>query len=150
MGYVLHAFVCKQPVADIMVARFKEAIRVDLRQGVALIPMTEALCDEIGQEVDSPRVGNFTYLNEKIEAKVLETIGEQVMAYLEADYFGGEGGQMVICWEDKKRILSMFDVVHGQINVVLQKLEVERGDAYDEFAAVDLGRHRSMEEWVND
>jgi hypothetical protein len=84
------------------------------------------------------------------------------VAYLETDYFGGEGDQASIVWAAGQVVLGPLHTSRrwlneelvgpppGQraINQALRRLGVERGAAYDEFEALELGRLRSTDDWA--
>ena len=82
------------------------------------------------------------------------------VAYLEADIFGGTGTQATVLWRNGEVCLGP---VSGEFtataphpsssrqwpfNQALRELGVDRGDAFDEFDAVGLGRWRHTEDWV--
>jgi hypothetical protein len=77
----------------------------------------------------------------------LSVIGNRSIAYIEAEYFGGNGSQKAIIWKDNKR-LSVFPDSRDAINKILQILSVTPDKRKDEFDTVGLGRYRDMEEWV--
>ena len=70
-------------------------------------------------------------------------------AYVEAEYFGGSGGQSAVVWS---RGAESLPPTHSPeaINTALRLLGVSRGTFHDEFGAVGLPRHRHTEEWLSD
>ena len=42
------------------------------------------------------------------------------------------------------------DLPDGAINIALRKLGVLRGSSHDEFDAVELGKHRHNESWIEE
>jgi len=117
--YVLQAFICKSIDTDCLTERFDKAIKVEIGQGIALIPMTEDLFDQINEFEFSAPVDSFAYLTENIENTILLAINGRQFSYIEAEYFGGSGGQIAIIWQDNKRLQILS---HGQdrINQVLR------------------------------
>jgi hypothetical protein len=83
--------------------KFGKAVSVDLGQGLSLVPMTEELFDQINNFCSSPSVDKFEHMTENVEQKVLDAIGDRKLAYIEAEYFGGEGGQIAIIWNNNRR-----------------------------------------------
>lgn len=77
---------------------------IELGQGISIIPFTEQLYDEINKFVKSDTILSFEYFTSNIEQQILKTIGLRKIAYVEAEYFGGEGGQIGIIWEDGQRV----------------------------------------------
>ena len=91
MGYYLQAFICKHTDSNILTDRFDKAKKIEIGQGLSLIPMTEELFDQINEFLESNSVGKFEYLTDNIETKILQLIADKKLAYVEAEYFGGEG-----------------------------------------------------------
>jgi hypothetical protein len=148
MGYYLEAFICKTQDADLITNRFTKAVSVELDDHLSMIPMTEELFDEINQLSSSPSIGNFQYITENVEQKVLDSIGVQRFAYVEAEYFGGEGGQMSIVWNNNERI-QLLAFGDGRINTVLKDFGVIARGGNDEFTMVGLLRQRHTKDWLD-
>jgi hypothetical protein len=82
---------------------------------------------------------------------------ERSLAYLEADYFGGTGSQSAQVWDDGHVTLGPLHLAENQphpptgtpISRALQRLGVDKGNHYDEFDAVGLGRHRDTDDWLD-
>ena len=149
MGYYLQAFICKHTDSNILTDRFDKAKKIEIGQGLSLIPMTEELFDQINEFLESNSVGKFEYLTDNIETKILQLIADKKLAYVEAEYFGGEGGQMAIIWNNQKRE-SFFEYGHECINRVLKDFGVKHKISKDEFDTLELGRYRNTIDWVED
>lgn len=149
MGYYLQAFICKQTETNIFTENFDKAKKVIIDQGLSLIPMTEELFDQINNFVVSNSVDKFEYLTDSIETKVLQLMGDKKLAYVEAEYFGGQGGQISIIWGNHKRE-HLFSYGQDCINKVLKDFGVQAKSGNDEFDTVGLGRHRNTIDWVED
>jgi hypothetical protein len=69
------------------------------------------------------------------------------VAYIEAEFFGGTGGQSAVAWSGGSRVLGPL---HAQeaINETLRFLGVRADGARDEFDAVGLGRYRDTADWI--
>jgi|GEM_PF-1141403 len=147
MGYYLEAFICKIQDASLLADQFNNAVAVELTDELSLIPMTEALFDEVNELSSSPSIENFQFMTEKVEQKVLDAIGYSKFAYVEAEYFGGEGRQMAVTWNNNGRtqLLSFGD---GRINAVLKEFGVVAQNGYDEFSIAGLLRHRQTKDWL--
>jgi hypothetical protein len=146
MGYYLQAFICKQTDSSALTSYFDKAKSVSIGQGMILIPMTEDFFDQINNSVVSGSIANFEYLTENMENEILKCIGDKKIAYVEAEYFGGEGGQSAICWENKKR-QYILPYGHEKINQVLKDFGVKIKLGKDEFETLGLNRHRHTREW---
>jgi hypothetical protein len=149
MGYYLQAFICKTTDADCLTNVYDKAISVDMGQGVSLIPMTENLFDQINEGKVSADVGDLVYMTENIEHKILTVIGARPFSYVEAEYFGGQGAQEAIIWQDGKRF-QLLPSDQDRINHVLKYFGVVVDKGGDEFNALGFGRHRYTENWIDE
>ncbi|WP_424185371.1 hypothetical protein ACOBQX_26230 [Actinokineospora sp. G85] len=78
------------------------------------------------------------------------------VAYVEAEFFGGPGTQSAQVWDGGKVVLGPLHLAEGEpspaegspISQALRRLGVTKGDHFDEFDAVGLGRHRDTEDWL--
>jgi len=143
MSYVLHALIGKSETLKANGSLFQSARIVSLEQDIAIIPLTDKICEEVGV---SSEIENFYKLSPEIEkwAQRISTAG--FVAYIEAEFFGGDGSQSAIAWNAGSRVL---EPIHEQnaINRVLKLLGVDRKNAHDEFDAVGLGKHRDTNDW---
>ena len=111
--------------------------------------MTEHLYDQMNDLIVSNSVDDFEYLTDNIEANVLQKIGDRKIAYVEAEYFGGEGGQIAVIWENNKRE-KVLDYGQNKINEVLKDFGVIAENGGDEFSTLGFGLHRHTREWLED
>jgi len=149
MGYYLQAFICRRVDTSLLTKKYNKALAVDLRQDLSLIPMTEELFEQINSFSSSTSVDKFEFMTENVERNVLAAIGNNTFAYVEAEYFGGEGGQIAIIWDNNKR-QRLLSFGHDKINEVLKYFGVAASQGQDEFLTVGLGLHRNTTDWVKD
>ncbi len=71
------------------------------------------------------------------------------VAYVEAEFFGGEGAQACVLFSESKS-LSPPLVDRDAINHALRWLGVQRDPSNDEFTVAGLGRHRNTADWLNE
>ena len=147
MGYYLKAFIGNHADLSILTDRFVNATQVDIGQGLALIPMIDELFDEINNLNEEGVIENFELLNEKIEADVLSLINNAKLAYVEAEYFGGQGGQTAIVWNNNERD-AFFPFGQNVINQVLKIFGVVANSGQDEFLTMGFGLHRHTSDWL--
>ena len=121
--------------------------KVVIGQGLCLIPMTEDLFDQINNLAVSNSVDKFEYLTDNIESKILQIIGDKKIAYVEAEYFGGEGGQIAIIWENNKRKKNL-EYGQDKINEVLKDFGAIAEKREDEFLTLGFGLRRHTREWL--
>jgi hypothetical protein len=143
MSYFLQALIGSGPALTSGAARFKSASVVPLAQGLALIPLTERLYEDIGSENIAD---GFDKLSDAVREWAQSLSRTAPVAYVEAEFFGGSGSQSAVAWSQGKPVLLPVHAVDA-INRALQALGVQKGAAHDEFAALGLDRHRRTEEW---
>jgi hypothetical protein len=144
MAYDLQALIADEAV--IATAVPTGAVLVPLPQGKAMIPFSEKM-----REVhDIP----FLPLTDEGADAVPESITGIVqliakggrVAYVEAEFFGGDGTQASVTWETGgQHSEPLIDV--NAINVALRFLGVQVASQQDEFEALGLGRHRTTGYW---
>jgi hypothetical protein len=157
MAYQLCAMAGRQPV--IQAAGAATGVRaVELRQGIWLLPITRPLWAGGDTAGAVPFGQNFYLLSAEIEAIACQASRAGLVAYLEAEIFGGAGDQAAVAWRDGEVCLGPFTTqgwaqepsnrVQWPLNRALRELGVARGEAFDEFDAVGLGKHRHTEDWL--
>ena len=118
-----------------------------------MIPLAEDLLAEIQQSGRTPGggtvAGAFEFLLPGVEAWAQALSSDAAVAYIETEYVGGEGFERAAVWSGGKIALGPLDGA-GSINQALRALGVQPGPGTEEFELVGLGRHRSLEEWLQD
>jgi len=163
MGYALQVFIAEEPVLRRVTEGLANARVVPLRCGLALIPLTDALDEEIigrlaGVDV-RPHLGDSRiYVNAVRWAVASSSHGP--IAYVEADFFGGTGSQEAIVARDGALVFgaSRSNTFAGSckasrvrkwaINGALSHLGVRATLFGDRFDAVGLSRFRETEDWL--
>lgn len=153
MGYVLYGVVGPAAALQLCLALTHGAV-VQLGQGLSLMPMTADLFDEVqrGGAVDA-RFAACQMFPPGFEATIARWSVTDPVAYLEADYFGGVGTQFAAVWHHGDLVLGpVVKAAHGRspISQALRRMGVSAAGNTDEFDAVGLGRHRHVEDWLDD
>lgn len=148
MGYYLQAFICKEVDCENFIKTFNNARRITLDQGLVLIPMSEELFEEINNLKLSPSIEKFEFINENIEQLILNVMENKKVAYIEAEYFGGDGGQSVIIWDQNKR-LQILEFGQDRINQVLKFFGIIADKGIDEFETLGFHLRRSTQKWLD-
>lgn len=148
MAYLLHAFIGQPDDLKVIEQQFTQAKLVLLNPQIALIPMTEKLFNEMNQDSKNNNIGKYEFLTTTIEQTILEIVKDCMVAYIEADYFGGQGVQSGIVWKAGKRIFEQ-ELGVDTINQILKLYGIVKLDPLDEFDTIGLGRHRNTEKWIN-
>ena len=144
MGYYLYAFIGKSQTLKANALQFQSARIVLLKQDVAMIPLTH----ELHQEIDvGHAIEGFSELSSEIEEWAQQLSAAGIVAYIEAEFFGGDGGQSAVAWNAGHRVLDPMFEQHS-INEVLKLIGVRKNDAHDEFDAIGLGKHRDTNQWT--
>lgn len=147
MGYILYAFLGKKEAVLPIKQTYSCAQLCDLHEEISIIPMTEELFDEINENQVSPGIQNFALMTTSVEDKIVALVGKNTVAYIEAEYHGGYGGQSGLLWTNKERVyLQMFST--GVINEILRRMGMKAKNKWDEFDTVGLGNHRNTEDWI--
>jgi hypothetical protein len=147
MGYELQALIGKTQVLQLHSGPFQSARVVSLDQGIGIIPLTDELYEEIGGEGE---LDTFYKFSPQLEEWARLLSQHAPVAYVEAEYFGGVGGQNAIAWSKGGRILGPLHAENA-INQALKLLGVSSADiAGDEFDAVGLGKHRDTASWLQE
>jgi len=116
-----------------------------LPQGMALLPIGYDVQAQLGVPFLPLTDGGEPALPEPLSGLMRELSSRGKAAYVEAEFFGGTGVQACVladhgCVEPPR-------VSIDAINQALRFLGVTKAEAYDEFDAVGLGRHRRTEDW---
>lgn len=146
MGHSISGFIAPVGVLREQAARMKSARVAELEQGLGFLPVTEEVDDELGG--GTPAYEEFYRLTDRLTGLGARMSRGGAVAYVETDYFGGTGEQAAIVWRDGEVWSGPEKSRIGSINSALRRLGAEKGDAYDEFDAVGLGRHRHNEDWI--
>jgi hypothetical protein len=132
---------------------------VELPQGCGLVPITPQVFDRLGGSTGKPFGDTFWFLSSSVEALARKASHAGPIAYLEAEMFGGTGTQAMVAWRDGEIWLEPATTEFGwpppdpasnqqwAFNQALRALGVDRGEAVDEFDALNLGKHRHTEDW---
>jgi len=146
MGYSLKAYLGKEENLNPILEKYSESKKVNLNEGISMIPMTDELFDEINEMKPSSGISTFEFLTENIENKTIQIIENREVAYVESEFFGGQGGHIGIIWRNGKRdFLTESD--KSSMNKILKRLGVNRTLLKDEFEKVGLAKNRHTEDW---
>lgn len=151
--YCLEAVVATETVLRELAA--VEARVVFLGQHLSLLPMTNALFDAV-TVAGAPELGGFWKAPAGFGRVLAACSAAGPVAYIEADYFGGTGTQSAQVWDEGKVALGplhlgereRFAAGGSPISQALRRLGADKGDHFDEFDAVGLGRHRDTNGWL--
>jgi hypothetical protein len=126
---------------------------IDLSGTLGMVPLSEALLREIHHgwrdaAGRAPGIQGFEFLAPPVERWTRAVSSGSPIAYVETEYYGGEGFERSAVFRDSQLILGPLDGA-GAVNQALRALGVQPKPGEEEFAAAGLGRHRSVEEWLS-
>lgn len=159
MGYTIQALIAKQDTFAHIKALSDLVTVAQLNQGYELLLddqflMNALKVEDIHVQVDSEFSINKGVLNMARQLSLTTPI-----AYVWAEFFGGTGEQWAQLWrggeitltpETNYVQLGYKDGIASEkrpINSVLRALGVSREGSPDEFEAIGLARHRTMQSW---
>lgn len=126
---------------------------VPISGSLLLVPLTDELYDFLAEGVssdDEAYPDTFWKFHQAIKAFGSQVADGDLFAYIETDYFGGQGMQAAGAWRGSDTVVEPRSAAIGPINDVLRAMGVAASSRVDEFDAVGLSRHRHMEDWLDD
>jgi hypothetical protein len=154
MGYIIEAVIGSENALRKVILEQPAAVLVPLQQGVAMVPMTDKLFSTV-TDATADRPLGFWKLPGGFEQVLADWSADGPVAYVEAESYGGYGGERAALWVDGKLALGPLSVGEGDgppadgspISQVLRRLGVVKDNHDDEFDAVGLGSHQHTSEW---
>lgn len=116
---------------------------------LGFLPLSDSHLDQI-----FPNHGSFdlsmTYLSEAVKGALKKlSSGARRAAFIETDYWAGDGAQGATVYLDEVCIMEPRTESIGPVSQALRLLGVEVGNGMrDEFETAGLGRHRYNEDWI--
>ena len=142
MSYTLQALISDRTIIE--KAKSKGLHSVALSQRFAMVPITFEMENmpflPLADEGDKSVTGALRNL-------CIELSIESRLAYVEAEFFGGEGTQAAWLIENENEFKEAF-VHESAINEALKWLGVSADSGRDEFDALGLGKHRDTADWI--
>ncbi|HEV8321981.1 MAG TPA: hypothetical protein VG389_10230 [Myxococcota bacterium] len=158
MGHVVEALVVRAlalpPGGPALPAR-----AVTLRQGLALLPLTDALVAHAvaafapaaaDDHTPDPPYTELPKLRGAVLRWMRALVGDaEPFAYLETDYAGARARQAAAVWRGAALTYGPRRANIGPINEALALLGVHGVGTNDAFDAVGLARHRTTADWLS-
>jgi len=150
MGHYIQAIIADQQVIDKAIPTIEGARSAALRHGLAAIPITSEVWDEIQERpgltcalIPEGRLLRGSPVLYGLLSEVSQ-LGPAI--YVETEYFGGVGEQYAVVAQDGA-IVSFWEGDHP-INEALRLLSIDAEEGLDEFDTVGLGLTRSNEAMI--
>jgi hypothetical protein len=150
MPYILDALVGKKEIDEGVLSSFSGVKLVPLKQDIWLLPLTTKFLNELNKFNEVEKIQGLTELQSVSTgtiwlAQQLSQNGK--VAYLQAEFFGGVGGQTSAGWQNRELLFHPRQAIDA-INQALHWLGVLRDNQHDEFDMIELGQHRKTESWA--
>lgn len=120
--------------------------------GLDIAPLGDRQIDRLTKLQPGAYRDGFRSLSAALEQALATASGHGLLAYIETEYFGGTGSQAAAEFADRDMIFSAAKPdtrdpmgPDDPINAALRRLGVEAAGHADAFAALGLGRFRSLE-----
>ncbi|MBO4208875.1 hypothetical protein [Micromonospora echinofusca] len=162
MGYELSAVIADADLLRGQTADLDHAVLAELRQEMALLPVTPLLVEELTGRLpdfdNEPRSVDRPFhlvLGHDLTRVLAEWSHLGQVGYLEAEFSGGSGYQAATVWLDGRTVWGPtfddeFTAPRGEwpINGALRRLGVEPGPWIDLFAEVGLHLMPDTDGWL--
>jgi hypothetical protein len=151
------ALIAKSDHLAAAVSGLKNATLCPLAQGLSLLPITEALAEELTlctPEVEGSLTKPLSILSDGLNALAVGISRETPVVYISTSYFGGHGKQDAVVWDSGSVRFSPVTKGYEQvwpnspISQALRMIGVVANDREDEFDALGLGKHRKTQNWA--
>uniref|UniRef100_UPI003F4962FE hypothetical protein n=1 Tax=Nonomuraea sp. CA-252377 TaxID=3240003 RepID=UPI003F4962FE len=152
MSYVLHAVVSDFDRLRLLSGDLPRAVVAPLRQRLGLLPVTGEIFDELSDVWRGD--GPFKLMSPAFAERLKDWSRGGRVAYVEADFFGGDGSQSAALWENGRQSwgpehawIPSGPRESWPINAVLARLGAHGTGAFDLFDTVGFAQERDMEGW---
>ncbi len=148
MGHCIHAIVAPSDTADSISSQVPDLPRLDHDNGFTVFPIDAEFVDgHIAPDVTPTVTGDEFMLMTNGFRLFLQrlSIGGQ-LAYVETEYFGGEGGQGAVVCRNGSEVMPPTWRESDTINDALKLIGMKRGMFADEFLAAGLGLVRNNDQ----
>jgi hypothetical protein len=154
--YLLQAVIAGDELLSAVSRDLAGARLAPLRQGLSLMPVTDEVVDAVTDDSGTGVLG-FERLPAGLAKLLVRWSAAGPVAYVEAEYSGGVGGQRAAVWVEGALALGPLDEsakesappATSPISQALRQLGARRSPGEDEFDAVGLGRHRTNGDWIS-
>ena len=145
MSYMLQAIVGSRGALD--GARSEHLVTIDMTDTLKMVPLTT----EVRQCHNIPFLlltdDGVEVLPQSLDLLCRKLSRHGLIAYVEAEFFGGCGAQAHVLFKDGVALGSPV-IAEDAINQALRHFGILPGGYHDEFAAVGLGRFRDTDDWT--
>jgi hypothetical protein len=152
----VEALIARSETLSAGVGHLKRAVICPLAQNFSLLPITDAFADELASaQNDAAPTKPLAYLPDGVLTLALDISRRAPVAYIMTAYFGGQGRQDALAWDNGELRFSPgtdgYDRPwpHTPISQALRMIGVVADAGLDEFDTVGLGRLRKTHRWAD-
>lgn len=148
--YILEAIIFNSNLKSIIESKIVGNVEViELSPPLSMIPMKNMTCKLVNRNSENMEcINGFQKLSKELYRLIADCSENGRIGYVEAEYFGGLGGQSSIAFENGNEILKSINE-KDSINHILRFLGIQRTSEKDEFDLVNLDKYRDTEKWKN-
>ncbi len=150
MGHCIQAIVTQDRVAEAICAAYPQLKRLQVTQQMSLIPIDTNFIAEVTGDCPPQETEMFMLLTPEFEQFLSNLSRFGILAYIETEYFGGDGGQGACVFANGGIVMPPTWAEIGVINNALKMLGVQQGPMNDCFDAIDLGRFRDNDDLIRE
>ncbi len=153
MGYEIQAVIAKMSTLALLSQSSGYIRAVSLNQDFGLVPLIDEFLDDLQSARPDLRAQpdpfeGFCKLSAVVADLLKNVSNSGSLAYVEAEFFGGAGGQSSIAWANGS-VSSGPHHTEDAINLALLHLGVQAIAPYDEFDSLGLGQKRHTKQWLS-
>eukprot|EP01136_Pigoraptor_vietnamica_P012850 Opistho-1_new@53204 len=149
----ISGIIAAYPALEQIVSLHALSTPAELHEGLGFLPLDKSNLEPLVGAIHADRPDDaddgeaFDYLTPELLAWCAAQSGSSPIAYIETQYFSGEGGQGAVLFMDGQIAWGPQNDRGGPINTVLASLGVVARGGRDAFDIVGLGRHRMNDGW---
>jgi hypothetical protein len=148
MAYELTAIIGQKVHLERECPNGLKVVRLPLDERLAMVPLTSSLFKSVqwpsGDGLEP--LPKTEFLLPGVHAWLVAASREGMIGYIEVEYWGGMGTQLVYGWNNGALVYPTEQ--ESKLNGLLALLGVKRSAEVDEWDTVGMGRHRHTEEWL--
>ena len=149
MGHCIQAIITTSEIADQLRTVYPELPRVNAPQGFVILPVDAGFIDAVTAVRPEQSTETFMLLTDGFHELLLDLSRFGPLAYIETEYFGGNGGQGAVVYSGREVVMKPEWSHSGPVNRALKLIGVKRGLVGDRFSALDLGKNRSNDDLID-
>ncbi|MGE5415669.1 MAG: hypothetical protein ACM3UZ_02675 [Acidobacteriota bacterium] len=149
MAFYLRGILAKTDITTEICSDYPNIRSIVLQDDIYFIPITDEIYDQI--DLSSSEMTGPCSLGETFTQYLITKSENAKVAYIEAKYWGGIGGQAGCIWYGGELVYELvYEDNMEAINNVLSLMGIHAETGKDEFDTVGLGRHRHIEDWLKE